>query len=232
MFGMSAPMTGIMVDLLENEPKNAQANYEKFKTQYQEVSKLVPEWTSRFPLSPVEDLGKALKTGKQEPVIAAFEKLDGVCMACHVENMVPAQHKYHWGNFFAIKIKDPLTQADVGWRTLMQYLDGSFTGISIDLEESEKDKALTNLQGFKMRFQALAGACEECHGTDERKYYVDQSVKGLITDLEKALSQPAPDMKRIGSISNDLGKDACLKCHLVHVPAAISQLPQMGLRAK
>jgi cytochrome c556 len=232
MLEMAAPMSGIIVDLMEKEPQNAIANFEKFKAQYQEVSKLVPEWTQEYSLGPVDDLGRALKTGNQEAVMKAFEQVDGVCTRCHLENMVRVQQKYHWGNFYAIKTKDPVTQEGVDGTKLMQYLDNSLTGISVDLAEGQKENARKQLQAFKMRFQTMANMCEECHGADPRKYYVDESVQAMISGLEQTLSGPSPDSQKAGSLIQGIGMESCFKCHLVHVPPVLSQFPRASLKNK
>jgi cytochrome c556 len=232
MLGMAAPMSGIIVDLMEKDPQNAIANFEKFKAQYQEVSKLVPEWTQEYSLGPVDDLGRALKTGKQEAVMKAFEQVNGVCMKCHLETMVRVQQKYHWGDFYAIKTKDPVTQEGVDGTKLMQYLDSSLTGISVDLAEGQKENARKQLQAFKMRFQTLKNVCEECHGADPRKYYVDESVQAMISGLEQTLSGPSPDSQKANSLVQGIGMESCFKCHLVHVPAALAQFPRASLKNK
>lgn len=232
MLGMSFPLAGILVDLSESEHQNALANYEKFKAQYQEVSKLVPEWTKEFPLGPVEDLGQALKKGKQEAVMEAFEQLDNVCLACHLAKMARVQQKYHWGNFYAIKIKDPLTGAEIDWPKLMKFLDSNLSGVAIDLEEGQKENALKQHQGFKLRFQTLKDACQECHGTEERKYYVDESVQAMISGVEKALSGPSPDPQKANSLLQSIGIENCFKCHRVYIPAAIAQFPRERLKIK
>jgi cytochrome c556 len=232
MLGMAASMSGIIVDLMEKEPQNAIANFEKFKAQYQDVSKLVPEWTKEYPVGPVEDLARALKTGKQEAVMQAFEQVDGVCTKCHLENMVRVQHKYHWGNFYAIKTKDPVTQEGVDGQKLMQYLDSSLTGISVDLAEGQKENARKQLQAFKMRFQTLKTVCEECHGADPRKYYVDESVQAMISGLEQTMSSPSPDSQKANSLIQGIGMESCFKCHLVHIPAAFAQFPRASSKTK
>jgi hypothetical protein len=232
MMGMATPMSGIIVDLMEQEPPNAIANFEKFKAQYLDVSKLVPEWTKKFPVGPVDDLGQALKTGKQDAVMAAFKQVDEVCTNCHLENMVRVQHKYHWGNFFAIKLKDPVTQEGVGGQEFMQYLDSSLTGITVDLAEGQMDNARKNLQAFKMRFMALKTVCEECHGTSPRKYYVDESVQAMISGLEQTLSDPSPDSQKANSLVQGIGTESCFKCHLVHIPAAFAHFPRAGSKDK
>lgn len=232
MLGMAAPMSGIIVDLMEKEPQNAIANFDKFKGQYQDVSQLVPEWTKEYPLGPVDGLGRALKTGNQEALMKAFEQVNGVCMKCHLENMVRVQQKYHWGNFYAIKTKDPVTQEGVDGQKFMQYLDSSLTGISVDLAEGQKDNARKQLQAFKMRFQTLKNVCEECHGANPRKYYVDESVQAMISGLEQILSGPSPDSQKANSLVQGIGMESCFKCHLVHIPAAFAQFPRAGLKNK
>jgi cytochrome c556 len=232
MLGLAAPMSGIIVDFMEKEPQNAIANFEKFKAQYQDVSKLVPEWTQEYSLAPVDGLGRALKTGNQEAVMKAFEQVDGVCTKCHLENMVRVQQKYHWGDFYAIKTKDPVTQEEVDGTKLMQYLDSSLTGISVDLAEGQKENARKQLHAFKMRFQTLKNVCEECHGADPRKYYVDESVQAMISGLEQTLSGPSLDSQKANSLIQGIGMESCFKCHLVHVPAAFAQFPRASSKNK
>jgi cytochrome c556 len=229
---MAAPMSGIIVDLTENEPQNALSNYDKFKAQFQDVSKLVPEWTREFPLGPVEELGRALKTGHQDAVMKAFEQLNGVCLNCHLANMVRVQQKYHWGNFLAIKAKDPVTLEEIDSAKLMQYLDSSLSGISIDLAEGQKQNAFKQFQAFKLRFQTLKGVCEECHGTVPRKYYVDESVLAMISGLEQTLGAPSPDAPKANSLIQGIGMESCFKCHLVHIPAALIRLAAAGSKTR
>jgi cytochrome c556 len=232
MVAMATPMSGIIVDLTENDPENAAANYEKFLAQYREVSKLVPEWTAEYPLGPVEGLGQALKTGKQDAVMEAFAQVDGVCMKCHLENMVKVQQKYHWRNFSAIKTKDPVTQEAVGWAREMQYLDSSLNGVSVDLEEEQKEYARKQIQAFKTRFQTLKTLCEECHGADVRKYFVDESVQTMIAGLDTTVSEASPDSQKAAALVQRIGMESCFKCHLVHVPAALAQFPGAGSKNK
>jgi hypothetical protein len=59
MLEMGTRFMGIVADLIENEPQHAKADFEKFRANYVEVSKLVSEWRKDFPTGPVEELGKA-----------------------------------------------------------------------------------------------------------------------------------------------------------------------------
>lgn len=225
MLGMAKPLSGIMADLSENDFANVMANFEQFKAQYLEVSKLVPEWEKNFPLAPVNELGAALKSGDQGKVMAAFESVGKVCGDCHLANQSKAYFKYHWGDFHGIKIKDPLSQQEVSFQQFMLFLDGSFTGIEIDVEQGQIDNAQRQLQGFRVRLEALETSCQNCHDT-ERHYYVDQSVKAMIDKLGQALDTSPVDPKQVGMISQGIGMESCFKCHLVHVPAAAAQMRQ------
>jgi len=223
MLGMATPFTGIIVDLFENDLENAQANYEKFKVNYMELSKLVPEWEKYYPLEPVNKLGKALATGDPAQVMPAFEQMGRVCSNCHNINMPKVQHKYHWGDFQGIMIEDPLTNQEVGFQQFMQYLDASFTGIGVNVEQGQLDNARQQLQGFRARYEVMEETCMNCHNT-ERLYYVDETVDNMIEKLEEALNASPVDPTKVGMISQGIGMENCFKCHLVHVPAAVAQM--------
>jgi cytochrome c5 len=222
MLGLDTPFSGIVADLLENAPQNAKADFDRFKAQYGEVSKLVPEWRKKFPMGPVKELEKALATQDRGKVMAAYEKVGMVCHNCHASAMPRVQQKYHWGNFDAISITDPLSKEQVAFNRLMQYLDANFAGISVSVERGDKETAQRQLQGFSARFQAMKESCTSCHDT-ERKYYVDENVEALIDKLGQALSGPSVDPKVVGPLIQGIGMESCAKCHWVHVPAAYAK---------
>ncbi len=221
MIGLAESFSGILSDLFENDLPNALANFQKFKVQYSELSGLVSEWKTLYPPAPVEDLGSSLKTGDQAKVIAAVQKVGGVCSACHIEYMARVQHRYGWPDFYAIRAKDPLTGEEVDLHQLMVYLDVNFSGIGADLSQGQAENAQKHLQGFKARFEAMAGTCQECHGPDERKYYIDNSVRVMMEELGKTVADASPE--KAGKLVTGIGMESCHKCHLVHIPAAFSQ---------
>jgi len=205
MFGLNMPLTGIVIDLFENDLDHAKANYEKFKAQYLEISKLVPEWQNEYPMEPVEELGTSLQTNDRSKVMAAIGNISMVCHDCHTANMVKVQQKYHWPDFKIITVLDPLTNQSVDYPTLMRYLNTNFTGIGVDLEQGQVENAWKQFEGFRARFQALKASCETCHKM-ERKYYVDESVQTLIVKLGQALEASAVDPKVVGELSQGIGR--------------------------
>jgi len=220
--GLGTRFSGIVANLIENEVQHAKANFERFKVQYVEVSKLVPEWEKKYQMGPVEELWKAFTTGDRGKVMAAYEKVGKVCHDCHIVNMAKVQQKYHWGNFYLMKIKDPLSDEELDYPRLMKYLNANFAGISVSIEQGQRENAQKHLQGFNARFQAMKENCKYCHAT-ERKYYVDESVQGLVDKLGHVLSGPSVDPKVVEALTQEIGMESCFKCHLVHVPAAFAR---------
>ncbi len=226
MIGLAESFGGFLGDLFENDLPNALAGFQKFKAQYLELSGLVPEWKSLYPHAPLEELAVSMKAGDQGRVMAAVEKVGGVCTACHVEYMAPVQFRFGWPAFSEIRAKDPLTGEEVGFDRLMLFLDVNFSAIGADLEQGQAEHAQKQFQGFKARFEALAGTCQECHGQDERKYYVDDSVRAMVENLGKAAAESSPE--KAGKLVMGIGTESCHKCHLVHVPAAFAQKKGKG----
>lgn len=225
MMEMEIPMAGIIVDLNENDKNNAIVNFETFRTKYGEVAKLVPEWENKYPLKPVDDLGKALQNGEQERVMAAFSELGKVCMDCHIETMTKVQHKYYWMDFRDIRTVDPLTNEELKFPAFKQFLNASFFGIGVDLQEGQIGNALKQFEGFNARFQSLKDTCEDCHGTSERKYYVDESVQDGIDRLGQGLKDPGSlNPEQLQGLIMSIGIESCGKCHLAHVPAAFTKM--------
>lgn len=221
MIGLAESFGGMIGDLFENDLQNVLANLQTFKANYSELAGLVPEWKSMYPTAPIEELESSLKSGDQGKIMAAIEKVGGACSACHVEYMAPVQFRYGWPAFSQIRAKDPLTGEDVGLNRLMMFLDVNFSAIGADLKQGQAENALEQFQGFQARFEALASTCQECHGQDERKYYVDSSVRAMIDELGKAAAASSPE--KAAKLVMGIGMESCHKCHLVHVPAAFAQ---------
>ena len=222
MFVLGSLFSGVASDLAENDFQEARGVFEKFKAEYVDISKLVPEWREGYPMKPVEELGAALKFGDRGEVMRAFEKVGGVCHDCHVKYMPLAHQRYHWGDFSTIRTKDPLSNEEVSFARLNQYLDSNFAGIGLNIERNQREKARKQVQGFNARFQTLKATCGRCH-TGEIKYYTDEGVQGMIDKLGLALENPSADPKAAVELLQRIGMESCFKCHLVHVPAAIAK---------
>ncbi len=220
MFSLAGPLEGIGVDLQQGDIAGAKANYAAFKAQYSKMAEMVPEWKGLFPPAPVENLGKALESGDPGQVGPAMGQVGQVCGNCHLINQSKAFFKYHWPDYEALKLTDPVSKAPVAWVDYMRMMAGAFTGIGNDLQQNQVDNARQNYDAFSARLRALPQeGCAKCHNT-ARTYFVDAASLALVDKLGEALKASPPDAKAIGELSGAIGNEICMKCHLVHVPAA------------
>ena len=218
MFALAGPFEGVAVDLQEQDIAGAKANYQAFKTQYDKVAGMVPEWKDRFPKEPIDALGKALDSGDPAKVGPAMGGVAEACGSCHQIYQVKVQQKYHWPDFDNVKVADPLSGDSVAFGDFMVGVAGAYSGIAVDLQEGQLDNARKNFQAFNARFKALAASCSTCH-TSPRTYYVDASVQAMVDQLGKAVAATPPDAQAVQQLSGAIGNESCLKCHLVHLPA-------------
>ncbi|TFH41201.1 MAG: hypothetical protein E4G94_08365 [ANME-2 cluster archaeon] len=213
MFEMEMHFTGIVVNVNELDFDNASIHFEAFREEYEESSKQVPEWSGYFPIKPVNELESALETEDLSVIMPAVGKVGESCHNCHVVYMAEVQQRYHWEDFSEVD----------NFSVIMQILGGSMTGIRIDLDENQVDKAQVQFQVFNDTFQRMKTTCIECHDS-ERKYYIDASVQAMIDDLGQELEEDPINMTNVSILSGGIGYQSCYKCHLVHVPAAFTQL--------
>jgi len=218
MHAMNEALTGMIADLSENDGPNAKSNYEQFRKEYVEASKLVRDWTPAFTQEPLDQLGKALATGDQGKVMGAVAKVGQVCHECHLQNMTPVQQKFHWPDFRNVGVTDPVMKTQVDYAQLMQGINLGFTGMGVDLKQGQVENARKHFDAFRTRFETLKETCIACHDT-ERKYYTDATVLASIDQLGAAISGPSIDPEKVKKLSIEIGTESCMKCHLVHLPA-------------
>lgn len=223
MYAMSTALTGAAVDFFEGDSANTVIRFEKFKTEYGDLSGLVPEWQERYPTAPVDALEKAFQTGNPAEVSDALTAMGAVCNDCHIQNMAKTHQAYHWGNFAGLTVQDPITGEDAAFPEFMHLVEQPFVGIGLSIEEGQLENAQRYFENFNSRFQALGLVCDECHETD-REYFVDNEVQQTIDDVGRRLSATPPDLGRARNLLREVGLESCRKCHLVHVPAAFAKL--------
>ncbi len=226
MVGLGAAMTGIGVDLAQQDVEHAAQSFAAFRAAYLGVAELVPEWRDRFPIAPVDALGAALASGDPAQVGPAFGAVGGVCASCHHDSMAAAYHRYHWPDANAITTTDPVSGQRVGHAQFMHQLDFSLTGITHDLGQGQVEAARAHYRDFEKRFAALAGTCEDCHGTEERHYFTDAASTARVEAIGAALAAASPDPAAVQAAVMEVGVATCHRCHLVHVPAAFSKPAQ------
>jgi len=223
MHELANPMSGMIADVMEGDAENVNGGYAAFKAAYMEVAEMVPEWKSLFPMEPVESLGTALQSGDQNAVMAAVQSVGAVCHDCHVNNIVRVQQKYHWPDFSKASALDPISGQEIVITAYMQAMEGSFSGVMSSLQQGQLDRARGYYREFSGRFVGLAELCINCHDT-EREYFIDESVQRLVRGIGTELEATSPDAGRIGQLAQQIGEEACFRCHMVHLPAALAQI--------
>jgi cytochrome c556 len=219
MLELETSFSGIAADLMEDDFDGARESFGDFRRQYREVAGMVPEWRGEYPEEEVKELGKALAVGDKGVAMNAFAAVGGVCHRCHVSSMVPVQQKYHWGNFGAITVHDPLSGTATGYARFKQNLAANLAGITMDLRQGQTVNARKQFEGFQARFAALRGSCQGCH-EKESKYFVDREMQKTVEELGNVFRGRTVDADSVIPLVQKIGRESCSKCHLVHLPAA------------
>lgn len=231
MHAQAEPLVGTVLKVTQGDMEGAKRYFGQFREAYAKASSLVPEWKEKFPSGPVDAIGAALEAGAPDKVMAAVGALgESVCARCHMVNMPKVMQTKHWGDFSVISLTGPITRTPVPFPQFMFGLEVSFAGIGIELKEGHVDKAREYFAAFDGAMGELRTACAACHDS-ERKYFVDASVQSTIDALGAALKAPTPDVAAVGGLMGKIGMDSCRKCHLVHVPAAMTQMRFKALAA-
>lgn len=226
MLRLGSLMTGVAVDLAQQDVEHAAQGFAAFRSDYLEVAALVPEWRGEFPVEPVDALGEALASGDPARVGPAFGAVGAVCASCHHSSMAAVAARYHWPDANAITTTDPVSGERVGHAQFMHQLDFSLTGITHDLAQGQLDEARAHFEDFRRRFAALGETCENCHGTEERFYFTDPASAARVEAIGAALSAENPDPGAVQGAVMEVGHNTCFRCHLVHVPAAFAKVAQ------
>ena len=232
MFNLATPFDGIGVDLQEKDTAGVKANFQAFKTQYDKLAGMVPEWKSRFPSAPIDALGQAVDSGDPAKIGPAMANIgEQVCGSCHLLYQVKVQQKYHWPNFDDVKLTDPVSHQSMVWVDYMNAMAGTYTGIGVDLQEGQLDNARNNFQAFSAQFKALAAqgtgcsskGCHDAQPFRPRQYFVDTSMQAVVDQLGQALQAPTPNAQTVQQLTGTIGTESCFKCHLVHFPAQFTK---------
>lgn len=224
MLDLEMSFSGIVVDLQEDDLEGARGSFAEFQKHYQEVSGMVPEWKGEYPEGTVRELGAALATGDKGKAMVAFAAVGGTCHRCHAATMVPVQQRFHWGDFGAITVRDPLSGAATGYPQFKQFLSANLAGITVDLRQGQTENARRQFEGFRARFQALGGSCRGCHEKESR-YFVDREMRDTVEEIGQALRSRTVAVETVAALAQKIGRESCSKCHLVHLPAAFAGRP-------
>ena len=108
MFELGTFFSGIVADLFENDLQNAKGNFERFKTKYVEVSKMVPEWVKEYPKDANSYISLALAYSR------LGQKELGVTMGQKAMKLNPNEH-IGYAQLFSVqgRIKEAIDQLEL-----------------------------------------------------------------------------------------------------------------------
>ncbi len=214
MFKLADPFIGITTDVQQGDMKNATANFNQFKAQYQKVSKMVPQWQGYWDINLVNQLGNDLNNNKVQAVFQDVGKIGQGCAKCHANEMPQVWAKYYWRDFDTVNVSTP--EGNLSWTDAMtKYLDGAYSGIGSNIREGKQKDALNSSILFKSMMLNFKQACNDCHKTP-RYYFVSDDVMANVTQMENDIQ--AGKLADAEMIRQQLG-DNCFRCHVLHMPA-------------
>jgi hypothetical protein len=222
MLSLETSFSGIVVDLMEDDFDGAKRSFEDFQRKYRDVAGMVPEWKGEYSEWMVKELGVALASEEKGLAMNAFAAVGATCHRCHVAAMVPVQQKYHWGDFGAITVRDPLSGSPTEYPQFKHSLAANLAGITVNLKQGQIDNARKQFEAFRSRFTALSGSCNGCHESESRSF-VDREMQDTLGELGKAFRNQTVSTDSVVALVQKIGRESCSKCHLVHLPAAYAR---------
>ncbi len=213
MFLMAGMMQGIAVNMQEGDVTNAKNTFNAFSIQYNNVSKMVPEWKKYFDKKLVAEIGKDIDDHNVSKTFADLGKLgENVCAKCHRNNKPQVWVKYYWKDFRTVNISTPA--GNMSWPVAKAiFVASSFDGATINLAEGRRDAANESVELFKLMYATnVKNACNSCHSTP-RAYFVSDDVLELVNQFEIKIK--AGDLAGAQILQGQIGEQ-CMRCHITH----------------
>ncbi len=220
-------MVGITVYLYPFDKENATDSFKLFEQEYEDSSRMVPEWRGYYKPNKVKILEDALDAGNVTDVYIAIGEIGETCADCHYDTMPPVYNKYYGGDFSNLYMDTP--EGSIQWKLAkMKYLLGGFDGIGVFIKQNNSLAANQSFELFEDMFYNMSATCggdgvESCHLT-EPGYYVSDDIQTLITDMgDNITSGNYEDLQHAELIRYEIG-DSCHRCHIIHIPAHYAKL--------
>lgn len=220
MYILGESMVGISVNIQQGDMENATKSFDAFSQEYENSSRMVPEWRGYYKPNYVKKMGDALYSGNIPGVFEEMESVGETCTKCHVDTMPDVYNKYYWNDFRNVEINTP--QGNLSWKKAkMKYLLGGFDGIGINIKQGNQSNAEHSFNLFKSMFDNMTLACRSCHISEEPRYYVSDDIQTMIDDMGSNIT--AGNMTNAEVIRHGIGS-SCHKCHIVHIPPQYAKL--------
>lgn len=212
MFKMAGMMQVIAEEMQAGEFTSAKNTFNAFSVQYNNVSKMVPEWKKYFDKKLVVEIGKDIDNHDVSETLADMGILgENVCAKCHRNNKPQVWVKYYWKDFRTVNVSTPA--GNMSWPAAKAiFVASSFDGATINLAEGRRGAANESAERFTSMFLNVKDACDSCH-TTERKYFVSADVIALVNQYEARIK--SGDLAGAQILQGQIGEQ-CMRCHITH----------------
>ncbi len=218
MLDMADSLDDTTVNLQENDLVNATNSFQEFSNKYDNVSKMIPEWSVYFDKSLVAKISSEIDTGDVPNAFADIGKLGETCDKCHKVNTPEVWAKYYWKDFDSINVTTVNPNEPVApWSEAMaKYLTPGFEGMITNLKERKGDAANQSFENFRSMLLNFKKACSKCHNT-ERKYFVSDDIMAVVNQTGDYVK--SGNVTGVEQNVQIIGMESCYKCHVLHQPA-------------
>ncbi|WP_457638752.1 hypothetical protein [Persephonella sp.] len=215
MHSLSLSVTGIVVNLKEEDWKNVHRWAEKLEKDYLKIGKMVDKWDRLLKKEDAKNLVKFAKEKNKGGVRQSLQAVGRSCTQCHKNYKLSAKVKYHSPDFSGMKIEDPVTGLKYSVEDYMKAMTDDFKQMRIHAVEGEKTKTRKTGFNFIRRFEGMTQICSDCHTNklSEEIYFGIEAEKHLTALREAVVNM---DVIRIKKEAKWLSENNCAKCHNVH----------------
>jgi|GEM_PF-2711074 cytochrome c556 len=221
MFAMETALGAIALYLEDGKTVKANASLQGFAALYQSTSEMVPQWASYFSQQPLTDLENAVKAGNLQQVEDATDAINNdVCSACHYPNRPAVWLKYYWPDFDSISLEEPTQQKKMLWGPYMEALGLHYAKAETYAVDGENEKAQQAVANLKASLTALEAGCQNCHGSEPRRYFISDDVTAHLDTASTELSKTTPSQGKVLTSLRSARDASCYPCHVLHTPAS------------
>ncbi|MEK9628180.1 MAG: hypothetical protein VW455_04100 [Nitrospinota bacterium] len=227
---LSTSLSSIFVNIEKKRWDLAEKNTELFLDQYNKASKMVPEWEEDFNLKAAREFQEDILNKDMKKIGESSETLEETCANCHLKKNTSVWVRYHWPSTETIKVLDPFEEKEIGYPQYMKMLSDSLMRITVNFEQKNVQDAWKSLEIFTKRLTSLRSVCSKCHVSEWTKssvsvkdFFVGDDVMNALQTIKKEFATGEPSEKVFKANIEQINKQSCKMCHLVHQPTASIQ---------
>ena len=197
------------------QEKLLQQWFKKFKKDYLEIGKMIPEWQKLLDTSKLEKLQSAVEKKDYAAIPELLVAVQNNCDNCHTDYQAISRLIYRGADFSKSKVVDQKTGRKFHYDKAMNNLSNAVNRIKIAMHDNFYPQAIDYIKPLQSQLKNLTESCSDCHKQpDEQQNYIFKSSNVTLEKLKQDLQKKNNKQARIS-----LGTFAvkiCARCHSVH----------------